>query len=184
MVHLFTWLCSYVYNDCMAYPVNCLSSSHVFVLIASFVWKQGVSSRRPTYSVLQSSALITRSTLSSYYTQHCNFICRTYQLEAHNRHPIPWPKGRVLGRVLWRYWKNIDRVLRITHCICTFIFFNVTQGLHRNICHWYWLLYQVSTSVASYTFDTSQFYWKTHLCTRRSTKMLILKWILYYSKLY
>ena len=53
---------------------------------------------------IQSSAVITRSNLSRFYTQRCRTWLR---LENHNRHPIPRPNGRAMECLLSGNWRKL-----------------------------------------------------------------------------
>ena len=64
-------------------------------------------------SVVQSGAVVTRSSLSQIYTQHCTDSSRTeFILEKHNRHQIPRPKGRDMGCLLWEFEKKLTVLWR------------------------------------------------------------------------
>ena len=56
---------------------------------------------------IESSAIITWSNLSGYYMRQCNNRCRKWVRHYnHNRHPIPRPHGRAMGRLLWEFGEN------------------------------------------------------------------------------
>ena len=64
---------------------------------------------------LQSNVVITRSNLSLYCIQHCDYSSKAcIRLETHNRHPIPRPNGRVF---VVKVPENIDRIATAPHCI-------------------------------------------------------------------
>ena len=72
----------------------------------------------------QSGAIITRSNLSRYFTQHCNYSSRTWiGLETHNRHTIPRPSGRARGAggSFVEILDKIDRVITAPHCMSKFV---------------------------------------------------------------
>ena len=56
---------------------------------------------------IQSSAVITRSNLSRYYTRQGNNGGRNWiRYQNHNRHSIPRPHGRAMGCLLWGFWRK------------------------------------------------------------------------------
>ena len=85
-----------------AYLISRRSRSFVFVL------KQGqVLNASAEQNLWQSNAVITRSILSRYYTRHWDDSNSTRtRLETHNKHPIARPNGRVMGCLLWVYWRK------------------------------------------------------------------------------
>ena len=84
------------------YPILYLSDVFIMYDVTEYCLSYSV-----LVSVVQSGAVVTRSSLSQIYTQHCTDSSRTeFILEKHNRHQIPRPKGRDMGCLLWEFEKN------------------------------------------------------------------------------
>ena len=100
-------------------------------------------------SVVQSSAVVTRSNLSQFYTQHCTDSSRTqFILEKHNRHPFLGLTGEIWV-VCCENLKKIDRVMAVPHC---FNPFSVAFGALL----WVSLSYDVTSVLMQWSLRTSE----------------------------
>ena len=82
-----------------------------------------------SFTIVQSSAVITRSNLSWW---HCDNRSKTkIRPQTHNRHPIPRPRGRAMGCVLWGFWR------KLTTCwaVCSY------HVLYEYDCKWEFMIY-------------------------------------------